>query len=97
MSIYAVSASGAAEASEDKAKEWYNNAMVAAPAAILALGGAAKAGLFGEKVEGYADSVTDKVVNLFGKKDAAGISPLQEMKEALFTISNYSCPLCEDS
>jgi hypothetical protein len=72
-------ASGAAEAGEDKAEEWYNNAMVAAPAAILALGGAAKAGLFGEKVEDYADSVTDKVVNLFGSKGASGMTPLVEL------------------
>tara|TARA_B100000131_G_scaffold319967_1_gene366965 strand:- start:216 stop:917 length:702 start_codon:yes stop_codon:yes gene_type:complete len=72
-------AAGAAEASEEKAKEWYNNALIAAPAAILALGGAAKAGLFGEKVENYADSVTDKVINLFGKKDASGAAPLAQV------------------
>ena len=76
-------AAGAAEASEDKAKEWYNNAMIAAPAAILALGGAAKSGLFGEKVEDYADSVTDKVISLFGKKDASGASPLDTVDSSI--------------
>ena len=76
-------AEGSIEGGEDKAKEWYNNALIAAPAAILALGGAAKAGLFGEKAENYADSVTDKVIKLFGKSDASGAAPLSASPEGL--------------
>ena len=61
---------GGSEASKEKATEFKNYALgVGIPATLVAALGAAKAGIFGEKAEDYADNVTDKVVDLFGKKE----------------------------
>jgi hypothetical protein len=61
---------GGSDASKEKATEIKNYALgVGIPATLVAALGAAKAGIFGEKAEDYADNVTNKVINLFGKKE----------------------------
>lgn len=61
---------GTSDAGKEKATEIKNYALgVGIPATLVAALGAAKAGIFGEKAEDYADNVTDKVIDLFGKKE----------------------------
>jgi len=66
---------GGSDASKEKANELKNYALgVGIPTTLLAALGAAKAGIFGEKAEDYADNVTDKVIDLFGKKEDSNSS-----------------------
>jgi hypothetical protein len=83
---------GGSEASKEKATEFKNYALgVGIPATLVAALGAAKAGIFGEKAEDYADNVTDKVLNLFAKKNdsTSQFEPELELGEAPMGSTPY--------
>ena len=62
-------AKGFQSGTEEAASDWKDKAMVAVPTALLALGGAAKAGLLGDSAKEYADGLGEKAVDFLRGKD----------------------------
>ena len=85
--------SGAAHAAkqtaEETVNEWKMKALIGVPAAVLAVGAAARAGFLGEGAQDYVEAIPDKVKNLFASKEEKPSSVSQYMPFKIAVAKTY--------
>ena len=70
---------------EDTAKDWAG--YLAPIAAVVGLGGGAKAGLFGEKAKETSNSITDAISGLFSSKKEASVQDPTALNSITYKIA----------